>query len=77
MLDQESSAVGQATVASQEKVHGRGIVQGWVSIIVTEILPSIRPWPDYPTHSGEVESGSFVAWPEKYLCRRGEKQHFS
>lgn len=24
-----------------------------------------------------MESGSFVAWPEQYLCRRGEKRHYS
>ena len=64
-------------VASQDKVHGRDIAQGWLPLMVTEILPSIRPWPEYPTHSGEVEKGSFVAWPEKYLCRRGEKRNFS
>lgn len=77
MLDQESCAVGEATVTSQEKVHGRDILQGWVPLMVTEILPSIRPWLEYPTHSGEVESSSFVAWPEQYLSKRGEKQHFS
>jgi len=76
MLDQESIAVGEASVASQEKVHGRDIVQGWVPLMVTEILPSTRPWPDYPTHSGEVESGSLVSRPEKHLCRRGETHYY-
>jgi len=76
MLDQESSAPGEATVASQDKLHGQDIVQDCVPLMVTEILPSTRPWPDYPTHSGEVESGSLVPRPEKHLCRRGEKQHY-
>ena len=77
MLDKESTAIGEATVASQEKVHGREIKQGWVPLMVNNILPSVRPWPEFPTHSGEVEKDSFVAWPEQYLCGRGEKRHFS
>ena len=77
MLNQEGSVVGEAVVTSQEKVHGRDIMQGWVPLMVTEIRPSIRPWSEYPTHSNEVESGSFVAWPEQYLCRRVEKRHYS
>ena len=77
MLGQESSAVGEAIVTSQKKVHGREIVQGWVPLLVTEILPSIRLWPEYPTHSGEVEKNSFVAWPEQHLSRRGDKRPFS
>ena len=77
MFEQECSGVGEAVVSSQEKVHGRDIMQGWVPLMVTEILPSIRRWPEYPTHSDEVESGSFVPWPEQYLCRRGKKWHYS
>ena len=23
----------------------------------------VQPWPEFPTHSGEVEEGSFIAWP--------------
>ena len=61
----------------KKKVHGREIMQGWVPLMVTEILPSIRPWPEYPTHSSEVEKNSFVAWLEQHLRRRGEKQPFS
>ena len=61
MFEQESSGVGDAVVAFQEKVHGRDIIQGWVLLMVTEILLSIRQRPpEYPTHSDEVESGSFV-----------------
>ena len=77
MLNQESSAVGEAIVSSQKSVHGREIMQGWVPLMVTEIQHSIRPWPEYPTHSGEVEKNSFVAWPEQHLRRRGGKLPFS
>lgn len=43
MLDRESSAVGEAVIVSQERVHGRDIMQSRVPLMVTEILPSIRP----------------------------------
>jgi len=25
-----------------------------------------QPWPEFPKHSGEVEEGSFVAWPKTH-----------
>jgi len=27
----------------------------------------VEPWQEYPTHSGEVEKGSFVAWPTDHM----------
>ena len=32
----------------------------------------VEPWQEYPTHSGEVEEGSFVAWPTAYIQPRRE-----
>jgi len=45
---------------------------GWVPVMVTDIISKnkVEPWQEYPTHSGEVEAGSFVAWPTDYTRHR-------
>lgn len=46
--------MGKAMVTSQKKVHGREKKQGWILVLVNEIVLSFTPWQEYPTHSGEV-----------------------
>ncbi|KXJ26091.1 hypothetical protein AC249_AIPGENE6492 [Exaiptasia diaphana] len=65
---------GQAPVAEGEKVtnsltvHGRTLTAGWGAFLVKRLLKtSVEPWKDFPTHSGEVEEDSFIAWPLTHI----------
>ena len=55
-------------------VHGRALKTGWAAVMIQDILSKgkVEPWQEYPTHSGEVEEGSFVAWPTAYIQPRRE-----
>jgi len=45
-------------------VHGRALKPGWGAFLVKRLCkPSVKSWKDFLTHSGEVEEGSFIAWP--------------
>lgn len=64
------AVAGTGSVTKQTSVHGKELAAGWVPLLVTEIAPTISPWPEYPTHSGQVERKSFIAWPETWLRRK-------
>lgn len=72
LLDQFNRLVCRGQQTSQSQVHGRPIKDGWVPVMVTDIISKnkVEPWQEYPTHSGEVEAGSFVAWPTDYTRHR-------
>lgn len=51
-----------------KRVHGYDINEGWVCVSIKTLDESNVPcWEDYPTHSEEVEEGSFCAWPVDQL----------
>ena len=54
---------------NQTQVHGHTLSSGWVAVMVQDVLSKRKavPWQEYPTHSGEVEEGSFVAWPKAHI----------
>lgn len=47
---------------NQMQVHGCALSLGWVTVMIQDVLSKgkVEPWKEYPTHSGEVEEGSFV-----------------
>ncbi|KAK3719600.1 hypothetical protein QZH41_015735 [Actinostola sp. cb2023] len=48
----------------QTTVHGRKLTSEWAAFQVTMVVDTnAKPWDAYPTHSGQVEQGYFVAWP--------------
>ncbi|KAJ7371410.1 hypothetical protein OS493_025874 [Desmophyllum pertusum] len=70
ILDDGRRVVGEGTVTGQNIVHGRKLTDEWVPVLVKEITSTIRPWQEYPTHSGQVENNSFIAWPVNHLRRK-------
>ena len=65
LLDNSNKLVCRGVLTAQAIVHGRTLKTGWAAVMVKDILSkrNVEPWQEYPTHSGEVEEGSFVAWP--------------
>ena len=61
--------MGDGVITPQAVVHGHTLFEGWCAVQVKKLIGGIavRPWKKYPTHSGVVEEGSFVAWPKKHL----------
>ena len=55
----------RGVTTAQRQVHGRALHTDWVTVMVQELVSKtkVQPWPEFPTHSGEVEAGSLVAWP--------------
>jgi len=47
----------------RDSVHGHKLKSGWAVYSVTRIpVDNPKPLKDFPTHSGIIEAGSFVAW---------------
>ena len=65
LLDKSKRLVCRGVLTAQTEVHGRALNTDWVAVMVQEVVSKgkVEPWPEFPTHSGEVEEGSFVAWP--------------
>ena len=52
--------------------HGFRLTEGWICVEIKELFKQYVPcWQEYPTHSDEVEVGSFSAWPTDELTARG------
>lgn len=68
---------GEGTVTAQTTMHGKELTRGWVPVMVKEISLTVRPWQEYPTHSDEVERGSFVAWPVGHLRQKVPPKSYS
>jgi len=72
---------GKETVAEVEKtnsntVHGRDLKPGWGAFLVKRLCkPSVKPWQDFPTHSGEVEENSFIAWPLSHIKAKKKQKN--
>ena len=64
-LDKRKRLVCRGVLTAQTQVHGRALNTDWVAVMVQEVVSKgkVEPWPEFPTPSGEVEEGSFVAWP--------------
>ena len=67
LCNARGDTVGRGRVTAQQSVHGRELTVGWIPLMVLDIQPDIRPWDEFPTQSGEVEKGSFIAWPKVFL----------
>ena len=65
LIDKRKRLVCRGVLTAQSQVHGRALNTDWVAVMVQEVVSKgkVQPWPEFPTHSGEVEEGSFVAWP--------------
>lgn len=74
LFDNSNKLVCRGVVTAQAMVHGRALKTGWAAVMIQDILSKgkVEPWQEYPTHSGEVEEGSFVAWPTAYIQPRRE-----
>jgi hypothetical protein len=56
-------------------VHGRNLTPGWAAFLVKRLCkPLVKPWKDFPTHSGVVEEGSFIAWPLSHIKTNDKKR---
>lgn len=57
--------IGTGTICrTRETVHGYNLIPGWACVEIRELFqPTIPCWDDFPTFSGEIEVGSFSAWP--------------
>jgi len=69
LLDSNMKLACRGSITNQAQVHGHELQPGWVAVMVKEIVSKskVEPWQQYPTHSGEVEAGSFVAWPTEHI----------
>lgn len=67
ILSASGRRVGYGTVTDQAVVHGRELKDGWLSLMVNDILPDTKPWDDFPTHTDIVEKNSFIAWPKSHV----------
>lgn len=74
LFNNSNKLVCRGVVTAQAMVHGRALKTGWAAVMIQDILSKgkVEPWQEYPTHSGEVEEGSFVAWPTAYIQPRRE-----
>lgn len=68
-LMNRSTLVCRGVTTQQKHVHGRGLNPGWVAVRIQDVISKekVEPWREYPAHSGEVEAGSFIAWPTEYI----------
>ena len=64
-LMKNGKIVGTGTVChGRQTVHGYSLINGWATVEVKELFQEMVPcWDDFPTLSGEIEIGSFTAWP--------------
>ncbi|XP_028417721.1 uncharacterized protein LOC114542174 isoform X2 [Dendronephthya gigantea] len=64
-LRKDGKVVGRGIVMPNKTiVHGYKITDGWVYVEIRKLhCENVKCWDDYPTVSGEVEEGSFCAWP--------------
>ncbi|KAK3748858.1 hypothetical protein QZH41_012059 [Actinostola sp. cb2023] len=64
LTDVNGKLVATGQKVPQTTVHGRKLTSEWAAFQVTMVVDTnAKPWDAYPTHSGQVEQGSFVAWP--------------
>lgn len=70
-LMKENIIVGVGRIMPQfEGIHNHKLMNGWVVVSIEALFQeNIMSWEDYPTHSEEIESGSFSAWPKSQLKR--------
>jgi hypothetical protein len=55
-----------------ETAHGFHLTKGWICVEIKQLHKSYVPcWEEYPTHSDEIEVGSFSAWPTEQLITPG------
>ncbi|CAB4015378.1 Hypothetical predicted protein [Paramuricea clavata] len=59
--------VGDGQVTDQTIVHGYELKEGWIPLMVLDIVPGVKSQSNYPTSSGLVEKNSFVAWPRESI----------
>lgn len=60
------------TMEELDIVHGYRIKKGWKVVCVVKLFrKNLVCWDEFPTHSGEIEEGSFSAWPEEDM--KGKK----
>jgi hypothetical protein len=51
-----------------KQVHGYSLATGWKAVSIDTLFTrNLKCWEEYPTHSKEIEQGSFSAWPESCL----------
>lgn len=69
LLHQYNRLVCRRKKITKSQVHGRPVKDGWVPVMVTDIISKnkVESWQEYPTHSGEVEVGRFAVWPTDYI----------
>lgn len=77
LLSANGVLVGHGVVTGQTAVHGYELTYGWVPLMVKTIKTNVKPQAEFPTHSGEVEKDSFVAWPKAFLKRESFKKQDS
>lgn len=54
--------MGQGLKVERNTVHGRQLSPGWCAFQVTDVMDSaVTAWAD--DYLGEVEKGSYIAWP--------------
>ena len=59
---------GLVLLPTSSRSHGRVLTAEWRAVSVKEVDRTVTPWKEFPTHSGKVEKGSFIAWPLKHLA---------
>ena len=67
LLSAKGDILGHGVVTGQTTVHGHELTHGWIPLMVKTIKANVKPWADFPTHSGEVEKDTFVAWSKAFL----------
>ena len=55
--------MAEGRCSGQTMSHGRQLAERWGSYLVEKVSPLAKPWPEYRTHSDEVEVGSHIGWP--------------
>ena len=58
-----------------KQVHGYELTTGWKAVHIISLFgKKMKCWEKYPTHSNEIEEGSFSAWPEDQIMCNFEKK---
>jgi hypothetical protein len=72
-LKKDGKIIGTGMVMPDAKtVHGYQLTKGWACVAIKHLKISHVPcWEEYPTHSDEIEVGSFSAWPADQLMTPG------
>ena len=75
-LQRNNGIVGVGTIMPQFKVvHNHKLTDKWMAVCIHALFAkNLECWNEYPTHSNEIEAGSFSTWPVNQIMEKDVEQ---